>query len=485
VSQGLALPENPSEQQLKVLQAYLKDQEKSASTSSYGKQNHYQDKKVLIEKKLIIYRHSQKKNTWYMRFYVGDKKYKVLSLRTDQESVATERALEKWRHLQGHIEGGGKVFTTTTQESINEYVAYLEDLVETEQMKKHTLQAKKTSIKKLRKYLEAYEKTSDIPALVLDGYITWRRTKNWDKKHHKNNPRPPSDLTVNKELCDFKGFFNWCTKKKKYVRDIEYPFLKIDWNKSIEKNPAFTVEDWRLIVFYLRTWINKKENSRGELRKNFFYRKVFSEFLKVLANSGLRVHECLLLRWSDISLKSRVEKSESGKNKDRERIIAHIEVAPETKTGRRLVICPAGIYLKRIRQIYTEAEGRVPARDEYIFRNIGTVNSRADHFVGQALSSTFFRKLWYELLEDIRVDKDTIFNNTYTLYSCRSFFINQRLEIGVAPALVAELVGHSIKTMERYYKNIRLRQVEPELVEVRRKKLSEAEFKTYDLDYRD
>jgi hypothetical protein len=54
--------------------------------------------------------------------------------------------------------------------------------------------------------------------------------------------------------------------------------------------------------------------------------------------------------------------------------------------------------------------------------------------------------------------------------------------MGVPPAIVAELVGHSIKTMERYYKNIRLKQLEPELVEVRRKKLEEEDFQTFDLD---
>ncbi len=79
-------------------------------------------------------------------------------------------------------------------------------------------------------------------------------------------------------------------------------------------------------------------------------------------------------------------------------------------------------------------------------------------------------------------DTDITFDSAYTLQSCRAFYINKRLEMGVPPAIVAELVGHSIKTMERYYKNIRLKQLEPELVEVRRKKLEEEDFQTFDLD---
>ena len=98
------------------------------------------------------------------------------------------------------------------------------------------------------------------------------------------------------------------------------------------------------------------------------------------------------------------------------------------------------------------------------------------------LSSDHMRKLWYELMEDLKIDKDIHFNKNYTIYSCRSFFINQRLEMGVQPAFVADLVGHSIKTMERFYKNIQLKNLEPELVEVTKRKLEQADFQTYDLE---
>ena len=47
---------------------------------------------------------------------------------------------------------------------------------------------------------------------------------------------------------------------------------------------------------------------------------------------------------------------------------------------------------------------------------------------------------------------------------------------------VAELVGHSIKTMERHYKRIRLKSLEPELVQIRRKELEETDFQTFDFD---
>jgi len=517
----LDLPTNPTPEQLEVIQKYLSVQSKEGG-EGYGKQNYYIDKTEIIGKKLVIFRHKQKKkDVWYMRFYVGNKKYKTLSLGTSDKSFATERALEKWRTIQNQIDVGGVVFECSTQETIDQYLIHLEELVDTEQLKKLTLTCKRTSLKKLRVYLQDYERPSQIPPNVLDDYTKWRRTKNWDKNKHPNNPKPPTNHTINRELCDFKGYFDWMKKKKMFVHEIDYPFIKIDWKKSVESNPSFDIDDWMTIVYYMRTWVRKNEN-----RKEFgiFYRIIFCEFLKVLANSGLRPHEALKLRWTDIQLKKKEEveyrksnkrqsesklardlklnhireggrwidvSNEDGYESDidvrhdkivRERLIAHIEVSPDTKTGRRLVICPAGVYFRRIRNFYKDKTGSFPKPNDFIFMNIGTTHSKKMDFVGRPLSSDHMRKLWYELMEDLKTDKDIHFNKNYTIYSCRSFFINQRLEMGVQPSFVADLVGHSIKTMERFYKNIQLKNLEPELVEVRKKKLEQADFQTYDLE---
>ena len=490
----LDLPSDPTPDQLEILQKYLSIQSRGSGSDGYGKQNYYIDKTSIIDKKLIIFKHKQKKkNVWYMRFYVGNKKYKTLSLGTSDKGLATELALEKWRTLKNQIEVGGVVFESSTEESIDLYLHHLKELVDTSQIKKLTLTCKKTSLKKLRVYLQDHQRPSQIPLNVLENYTKWRRTKNWDKNKHPNNPKPPSDQTINRELCDFKGYFDWMKKKKLYLHQVDYPFIKIDYKRSVESNPSFDVDDWMTIVYYMRTWVRKNENRK---EYGIFYRTIFCEFLKVLANSGLRPHEALKLRWTDIQLKKKEEveyrssKStphtmldQSNESKIvRERLIAHIEVSPDTKTGRRLVICPAGVYFRRIRNFYKDKTGSFPKPNDYIFMNIGTTHSKKMDFVGRSLSTDHLRKLWYELMNDLKVDKDVHFSKNYTTYSCRSFFINQRLEMGVPPNYVAKLVGHSIKTMERHYENIQLKNLEPELVEVRKKKLEEADFQTYDLE---
>lgn len=474
----LRLPDNPTEDDLVVIEKYLH----AAKRKLRRGKNSYQNKKTLT-KGLIIYQPMQRVSgdNYCMRYYVGDRKYKVLSLGTNDEDKATEIALDKWSNLRHHLEGGGSVFEKTIKENLDEYLEHIQGLVDTEQLNIKTLRTKKTSLKKLRLRLEIYQKLSDIPVNCLDDYVRWRRTKNWDRSKHINNPKPPTNMTINTELKDFKGFFDYCIKKKRFTKDIEYPFQKIDYKKSIEKNPSFTDEDWKTVVMYSRTWRKKATTSKGKLRKNNFYRIVFVEFLKILSNSGMRVHEALLLRWSDIKLQKKVEIS-SKTGKERDRWIAIIQIAPETKTGRREVICPAGIYLKRLKEFYKKEEGQLPRSDDFVFRNVGTKTSKNAH-IGNALSDSFLRRLWYEFREDLFKDKEIYFDENYTLHSCRAYYINKRLELGVKPVFVAKLVGHSIKTMEKHYENIKLRQLTAELVNVKRKEMEESDFQTFDMDF--
>ena len=459
----LRLPDNPTEEDLVVIEKYLH----AAKRKLKRGKNSYQNKKTLT-KGLIIYQPLQRVSgdNYCMRYYVGDRKYKVLSLGTNDESKAIDLALEKWSKLRQHLEGGGSVFEKTIEENFDEYLDYLQGQVDTEQLNIKTLRTKKTSLKKLRIRLQIYSKLSDIPVNCLDDYVHWRRTKNWDRTKHINNPRPPSNLTINTELKDFKGFCDWC----------------------IEKNPSFTDEDWKKIVYYTRTWVKKDTTSKGMTRKNQFYRQVFVEFLKILSNSGMRVHEALLLKWSDIKLQKKVEietkKDKDGNEKkvERDRWIAIIQIAPETKTGRREVICPAGDYFRRLRRFYLEKEGQLPYSHDFVFRNVGTKTSKNAH-IGNALSDSFLRRLWYEFREDLYKDKETYFEENYTLHSCRAYYINKRLELGVKPVFVAKLVGHSIKTMEKHYENIKLRQLTAELVNVKRKEMEESDFQTFDMDF--
>jgi integrase len=483
VDQNTPKPQEIPPELLDEFRAFLAErdqkQRRKRPTRKSASGGYYQDRIILPIKGLCIFRNSQvQSKNWYMRMYLGNKKYKTLCLQTTDTSLAQERAIEEWRKIQNQIDAGGAITQRDIKKCIDDYIRKIEEEVETGKTKRHTLLGKKSTLKKLREYLIDFKYPKDIAPNHFQGYLKWRRTQGWDKYHHKN-PKPPGDATINKELSDFNRFWkDYLIPKGYYKQDIKFPFIKIKRGYYDDKNIPFTEEDWVKLVYYLRTWTR----CVNQPRKATVYRYVFGEFLKILANSGMRPHEALLLRWGDITLKERDvthwhKGAEDGEKhpETRKELIVEIQISPETKTGKRLVISPAGIYFRRIRDHYRK-NGFTCKRDEFIFRNIGTKNQHKEQYTGKALSLANLRRLWYELVDELNLE------NHYTIYSCRSFYINQKLELGIPPHIVAKNVGHTVETMEKHYENIGIRKLTDLLVNQKRKKLGDADFLTFDME---
>ena len=481
----LQLPDSPTADQLQVIEQYLKLKKKERKKSNYGKQNYYEDRQDLT-KNLCIFRHSAyKSKPYYMRFYVKDGRYKIVSLKTTDKAHAIEKAMEKWKEFSQHVDSGGTVFEKRTQNIIDEYVRYLDKQVEIEVLKKITVQSKKTSLIKLRELVAPYETPSKIPHNFLKDYVLWRRTKNWDKSKHKNNPKPPTNRTINKELQDIQGWVKWCIGQK-YVgsylmKDIQIDYQKIDRAKTIEKNPSFTYEDWMKLVTYMRTWVKTEVTLRGNEKKNMFYRKCTRLLILILGNVGLRLHEALALTWRDVEV---ITKKGIGKKSGKPftRYGVRIQVPPDTKTGAREVICQGGQYFIQLKELYKEKLGKFPRPDDPLFMNAGTLTSKKDDFFGKPLSGSFFRRLWYELRDEMKEYKGIEFFNNYTLHSCRAWFINEKLAAGIPPTVVGQIVGHSLRVMEANYKNIEVRGLTDDLIKVRFRNLQDNDFEIYDFD---
>ena len=165
--------------------------------------SYYKDRIDLPIKGLCIFRNSQvQSENWYMRFYLGNKKYKTLCLQTSDQSLAQERAIEEWRKIQNQLETGGSVIQKDINKCIDDYIRSIEGEVEIGKTRKHTLFGKKSSMKKLKEFLADLKFPKDIPSDYFQGYLKWRRTQGWSRYHSKN-PKPPGDATINKELSDF------------------------------------------------------------------------------------------------------------------------------------------------------------------------------------------------------------------------------------------------------------------------------------------
>ena len=501
------LPPSPSLEELKEIEDYLEYHKKIKNEE----EGLYQDKEVLRQG-LIIFKHRKKKvKNWYMRMYVGSRKYKITSLKTQNYRQAKEIAFDEYDRLNQQIKDKGDVFEKTTEEYLQDYLKYLDTELEknNEITSKKTIDAKRTSLKKLKTKLLPFSKPSTIDPDFLEDYILWRRKAvmeggNWDRKH-KKNPSPPTDFTLYKEVSDFRGFFKYLKKQNVTHKEINFPRIKTDVKRLQTKNVPYSDEDYRTIYRWMLSWVDKKytikgEEKRKELeklgvpeekivkkiglskkgRKSKFYKKVFYNLFLILANSGLRISSLLKLTWQDVVVKG----TKSGKHKFNadgtitQSSIAVISVPVDTKTGFRRVPTPTGKWFNNLKELYKEETGNRLNKTDYIFQNVGTDNSKGNKFVGNPLSQSFILRTFYEMIEELEYYKDIHFSENYTLHSLRSFYINKKLELGVPIAVVARASGNNIKTIIKHYENLQAIDFTDELVKQKRMDLSDNEFLT-------
>ena len=504
------LPSEPTVEDLEQIEDYLNFHKKLKSDND----GLYQSREELRGSKLIIFKHKHKGNNWYYRMYLGggSRKYKIASLKTPNVRQAREEAHNEYERLTKHLLEKGDVFEKTNEEYLQDYLKYLEKELEkkNEITSIRTVNAKKTSLKKLKTLLKPYKRPSDIPADFLKDYILWRRKAvveggNW-QKHHKKNTLPPTDQTMYKEVSDMKGFFNYLKAENVTHKEIQFPQIKLDLKRLKTKNVPYTDEDWRTIYQWMPVWIKKKYTLKGEKmrrdleklqvpeevivrkiglckkgKKSKFYKKMFYNLFLIAGNSGLRQSSLLQLKWRDIQYK----KGKRTINPDgtiTNPEIAIISVSVDSKTGFRKVPTPTGKWFRNLSDLYKEETGEVREPDQYIFRNIGTDNSKGDKFVGNPLSQSFILRMFYEMIEELKFYKGIGFNQHYSLHSNRSFYINKKLELGIPIAVVAQASGNNVQTIIKHYENLRVEDFTDELVKQKRMKLSKNGFETMDID---
>ena len=117
------LPPTPTAEELLEIKDYLDFHSKIREEE----QGLYQDREE-IRQGLIIFKHQKKKlKNWYMRMYVGNRKYKITSLKTQNYRSAKELAFDEYDRLNQHIKEKGDVFEKTNDEYLQDYVQHLEN----------------------------------------------------------------------------------------------------------------------------------------------------------------------------------------------------------------------------------------------------------------------------------------------------------------------------------------------------------------------
>lgn len=287
----------------------------------------------------------------------------------------------------------------------------------------------------LRNYASPYFTTNKLTELTeaeVTKFFDWRRV-NFKKKS-------PSNTTILAEMSNFKVFADWCFRRGYFKKRIEFD------RPSLIESPRchFTEKDWSKLTRFLREWIKGAKGKSGPVLRD---RLMLTNYVLILANTGIRVGEARTLKWSDIDTFLSEDETEN------------IVLEVKGKTGAREVVARTPAvkeYLQRIYELRTIELGSKPPMSEYVFCHKG----------GKPIHS--FKKGFKALIKEAGVEFDSN-GQRRVIYSLRHTYATFRLHEGVNAYTLARNMGTSVKMLESFYGHTSNRAMASELTKTRSK----------------
>lgn len=277
-------------------------------------------------------------------------------------------------------------------------------------------------------------KITELTQPEIVRFFDWRRT-NFKKK-------PPSNATIISDQGRFKVFTDWCFKRGYIAKPIQFSKPP----QSDNRRPHFDGKDWAKLTRFLREWVKGANGKSGAIYRE---RLMLTNYVLILANTGIRVGEARNLKWSDLDTFT----GEDGK----ENIILQVN----GKTGIREVVSrtpDVKNYLQKIHELRTkERGGEKPPINEPIF----------SHQDGTAIHS--FKKGFNALIHEAGVEFDGN-GQRRVIYSLRHTYATFRLQEGVNHYVLARNMGTSVKMLENFYGHTSNRAMASELTKTSSKK---------------
>ena len=194
-------------------------------------------------------------------------------------------------------------------------------------------------------------------------------------------------------------------------------------------------------------------------------RVIIRELILIASNSGLRTpKEILSLTWGDIKLRKQEMEGMYGGDKKTEELVSVIQVDEDQKTGKRIVVCLAGTYFKRLRQYYVDTFDYTPKDNDPVFLEMYGRRK------GSVLGTHALYRIWGELMRDAGLDR-----MKFTLYHLRHFSITQQILNGIDLILIAKNMGNSISTISKHYEHIDMEKNSRKLIKRRNTRLEMSE----------
>jgi integrase len=437
---------------LQIALEAIKAAKEHSKKEDEGEYKFYLEKTLIYEDRdaFIYQRATSKRKIWYLRMY-DDKKSKpvVKSLKTADKIQALATARIMYIDIKGKINRGERLKSITIPELIEMWDKKLQDNIS--DIPKTGITPEHYRMKKyfLKNYLEFSTEMRLIktPIDKIESY----RTRDFGKwlfarpRRDRKDGRKSEEL-INNNISEITRMYHQMAIRDKWMNADNMPqFDKIKYQADEGyKRDIMDEEQYEKFWKYMEyKYCRDKAAKEIELE----LRKIFKEFILIMANCGNRPKELLGLKYKEIT---------SNPSWDKETANTHIMMKirkENSKTGRgRICVSPIKKRIDRIISSYKKI-GITHGPDDYLFLNPKSKTR------GMYCRQNMYQRLKRVLRDSGLQDEFDKVGYSISLYSFRHQYACWRLRYGDVPIyLLAKQMGTSIQKIETTYGHIEVEQ---------------------------
>lgn len=472
----------------------------SGSTSSGGAWKHssiYGEEvgtpPVQLFPNLQIFRYAHRGNgkTWYARYYREDlKRYKpTRSLRTTDLDQAKLEASILFGEIRAKLSQGIDVdaIEKTINNLLDEWISHQENRYRSGEISVTLWRNKKRSADLyIRNYIRWKKWDNSKPERILisgwSDYRFWRVTEGWKLSESTHGQKPPKESTVNLEIGFIREWYGDKLIPEGFAQrkpTIKKAKISVD---DLDANPPFTPEDYICIIQAIHEWKNDPDISKKVKR----WRLVVGSFFRCCMGVGWRPEsEGLNTKWEQIKIWEEAVPYDFGEEVgtlEEVEYNAFIRIKDTKNKRLREADYPVGrelLYLRNKYQAWHKENPQdcsKPIPSDYLFHMPENGYKRdpvSKKLTTQPIqagcrkpSYTSVANAWAKILglaSLIRRTDDGRELPKYTIRSCRSWYVTNRLRNGTDIFLICKASGHDIATCKRHYERLSLREKRKEL----------------------
>lgn len=399
------------------------------------KKAEFNDDEIPIFEEALVYKRGE---YWQMRMWLAkEHKYARFSLKTRNRATAIDKAKLHYHELMAGQLQGKSYFSITTRMGVEMYLEHRKKDVTNGFIVSGRYNTIATHLKHWLTFIGKDVKLKELERTDCEDYFASRT------KTKKKETIRISQTTVENEQSSVNAMMAWLYKHKEtYIDGFDFKKLKaVDKGSEANRRNTFTDDEVKRWTAELSKYIKEAEKDLTE--PNNLVKAVCGYYLGFSLITGLRRGEQLQLKWSDVEDMEHTEAR--GNGFDLIKVTVRGETSKVRKT--RKFVVKDSLYLKGLIELTRQRhKGKILevdliklVQDELMFSTNGktAITARA---IG-----VHFDKL-VALAKIPNSDKRGL-----VPYSLRHYFITQRVNSNLPPAIVAEMCGTSITQIEKTY----------------------------------